>query len=107
MRRLGAYHSHHITFGSLDNHAMSKHDLVKPATQRDELDETLFGDLLDHEADFIHVPGKHNAWRIRCAWFLAKQAANFILGDFTQSVKILADNGPNWGFVSRYPIGLG
>lgn len=44
-----------------DFDTLAEHYLSPPAADGDELDEAVEGDVLDHEADFVHVAGDEDA----------------------------------------------
>src|SRR4030067_1124204 len=58
---LGADDAGNGTGGALDSDPLAQQDLVEPTSQRQKAQEALFGDVPDHEADLVHVAGKHDS----------------------------------------------
>ncbi len=102
VRRLGADDANHIALAGLDDHALPEQHLVEPAAQRQELDEAILGDVLDHEADLVHVPGEHHPRRFGRARLVADHAADLILGERAQRFQVFTHHGPDRGFISGH-----
>ena len=54
----------------VDNHALLEEGARVEAAERLEAQETIIGDVLDHEADLVHVRGEHHL----AAWLRAAAA---------------------------------
>ena len=61
VRRLGAHHAQDVALARLDDEALGEHHVPPPAPERQELDEAVLADRLDHEAHLVEVPGQHDA----------------------------------------------
>jgi len=53
------------------------------------------------------MPGQHYPRCRGCAFFAANQAAEFVLGKLTQSLKIAPGDFPDGRFISWYSMGFG
>jgi len=82
MGRFAADDAGDVALGGHDGDALAKHDLLPPAAQGGEFEVAFLGDVLDHEADFVHVAGEHDAGRFGGALFFEDDAAEAVVGYF-------------------------
>ena len=99
--------SDHIPFSRLDGHPMSQQDLIPPAAQRLELDESFLRDQCDHEADLVHVPGHHHARALGVAHVFADKAAHLVLLNDGHAFHVLAHDRSNVALIARYATCFG
>ncbi len=93
VRRRAADHAGRSPLRGLDGDRVAQHHLVEPAAERGEPDEALVGDVLDHEADLVHVGRQHDAGRFALAGLLADQAPQVVRLELADARQARADEG--------------
>jgi hypothetical protein len=81
----------------LDDDLLAQEHLVPPTAQGNELEESFLGDVMDHEANLVHVAGEHHP---RPALSLtADQAADAVLLDGAQGLQVTPHESADLGLV--------
>lgn len=83
-----------VTIQDLD--ALAEYDLIPPSSDRDELDEAVWSDVLNHEADLIHVAGDEDARTF--IGVHADDRAGFIRGERADFLEFIDENGTDFVF---------
>ena len=81
-----------------DLDALAEHDLVPPATNGDELEVAVRSDVLNHEADLVHVACDHDAWTI--VGMRADDGAGFVGVERADFLEFVGENGADFVFES-------
>lgn len=88
-----------------DLDALAEHDLIPPAADGDELDETVRSDVLDEETDFVHVAGDDDARAF--VGVGAGDRAGFIGGEWADFSKLVDENRADFIFEAGDRVGVG
>jgi hypothetical protein len=105
MRWLSADHADHISFMCLDDNTLTQEHLIEPSTQGGEANEAFGSDVLDHEADLVHVGCQHHSRPAFAA--PADQAADVVLLDLPQALQETTHHFADLRFITRDAVGLG
>lgn len=85
--------------------ALAEDDLIPPATDGDELDEAIDGDVLHHESDFVHVAGDHDAWPLVA--MRADDGTGLVSCHGTDIGKLVGEDGADLVLMAGYGMGFG
>ena len=83
VRRFTANHAYQVIFFTVYSNALAEHYLLPPTTKTGKFEETVFSNVFNHKADFVHMTSKHY---FRSVFFLSSFSENytaqFIIANF-------------------------
>lgn len=84
---------------------LAEQDLIPPAADGDELNETIRSDVLDEEPDLIHVAGDDDARAF--VGVGAGDRAGFIGGEWADFTELIDEDCPDFVLEAGYRVGVG
>jgi hypothetical protein len=108
MRRLGPDDAENDAFRGQDAHPLAEGNVAPPAAQRKELDVAVISNLLDHEANFVHVADDQNPGLVGRAGLAPHNRPEFVVEDFVGNpLHFARHDRADFFLVTRRTIGLG
>ena len=107
VRRFATNYTYQITFFTMHGNTLAEHYLLPPTTKAGKFQETVFSNMFNHKADFVHMACEHY---FRSVFFLSSfseyYATQFIIANFCHTFQTFKHQILHSGFKTGNATGF-